>query len=46
MIYAYANGKLTLTDRQLLLADVDGSGKVDAKDAAQIYNAYLAESNG
>ena len=41
MIYAYANGKLTLTDRQLLLADVDGSGRVDAADADRIYNAYL-----
>ena len=34
----------TLDDAQLSLADVDGSGKVDAADAARIYNDYLTGS--
>ena len=37
LLYAYINGRTTLTDEQLALCDVSGDGKVTAKDAALIY---------
>ena len=42
LVYGYVNDRLTLTQEQLSRADMDGSGQVDAADAAQIYAAYLA----
>ena len=45
LAYGYVNGKLTLTDEQLLRADVNGDGLVEQNDAAQIYAAYLTDTS-
>ena len=44
LVYGHINGKLTLTDEQLLRADVNGDGLVEQNDAAQIYAAYLTDT--
>ena len=38
LLYAYVNGRTTLTAEQLSRCDVSGDGKVTAKDAALIYS--------
>lgn len=40
IIYAYYNGKQTLTEEQLRRADVDGDGEVTNLDAAMVYAYY------
>ena len=37
LVYAYHNGKQTLTEAQLAAADVNGDGKVNNLDASMIY---------
>ena len=37
MVYAYHNGKVTLTEDQLARADVTKDGNVNSVDAAKIY---------
>ena len=37
LLYAYINGRITLTEDQLALGDVDGSGEITTVDAALIY---------
>ena len=37
LLYAYINGRITLTEDQLALGDVDGSGDITTVDAALIY---------
>ena len=37
LLYAYINGRITLTEDQLALGDVDGSGNITTVDAALIY---------
>ena len=40
LVYAFYNGKLTLSEQQLAAADVNGDGIVDNRDAALIYAFY------
>lgn len=40
LVYAYYNGKQTLSEQQLTAADVNGDGKTDNLDAALIYAFY------
>ena len=44
IIMDHLAGNLTLTDEQLLRADVNGDGLVEQNDAAQIYAAYLTDT--
>ena len=37
LLYAYINGRITLTEDQLALGDVDGNGEITTVDAALIY---------
>ncbi|MDG0814049.1 dockerin type I domain-containing protein [Cohnella rhizosphaerae] len=40
LVTKYVSGKLTLTDEQKLMLDMDDNGKIDANDAKLILNIY------
>ena len=40
LVYMYYNNRITLTETQLLAADVNGNGTVNNVDAALIYMYY------
>ena len=46
LVYAYYNGKQTLSEQQLTAADVNGDGKTDNLDAALIYAYYNGRITG
>ncbi len=43
LVQKYSYGSGTLTDAQIKIADVDGDGRVTAKDAAMIYAIFKGE---